>query len=62
MNPDARIDELEIRYTHLLAQVEELNSELIVCNNRISELERNNALMRRLLTKLQPEKTFSPDE
>jgi uncharacterized coiled-coil protein SlyX len=47
---DERIDELEIRHTHLQALVDELNAALIDHEKRISHLEdRAATLERRLL-------------
>jgi SlyX protein len=58
----ARIVELEIRYTHQLSLVEELNVELTSANARIDRLEREVRAMHDMLGSLGPELTQSPDE
>lgn len=58
----ARIVELEIRYTQQQHLVEELNSELIVSNNRIDRLESELGVLREVLGSMGPELTLSPDE
>jgi len=57
-----RIVELEIRYTHQLSLVEELNTELTTANARIDRLERQVSGMHEMLGSLAPELTESPDE
>ena len=57
-----RIVELEIRYTHQNAMVEELNTELTSANARIDRLERQVKAMHEMLGTLGPELTQSPDE
>jgi SlyX protein len=57
-----RIVELEIRYTHQLSLVEELNMELTSANARIDRLERQVRAMRDMLGSMGPELTESPDE
>ena len=57
-----RIVELEIRYTHQLSLVEELNVELTSANARIARLERQVRAMQDMLGSLGPELTQSPDE
>jgi SlyX protein len=57
-----RIVELEIRYTHQLSLVEELNVELTSANSRIDRLERQVRAMHDMLGSLGPELTESPDE
>jgi len=58
----ARIIELEIRYTHQIQLIEELNSELTTANNRIDRLEREVGALREMLGSMGPELTQSPDE
>jgi SlyX protein len=57
-----RVVELEIRYTHQMSLVEELNSELTSANARIDRLERGVKAMHEMLGTLGPELTQSPDE
>jgi SlyX protein len=57
-----RLNELEIRFTHQARIVDELNSELIDCNQRLSRLERENRSFREMLQSLAPTLTESPDE
>ena len=57
-----RIVELEIRYTHQNAMVDELNTELTSANARIDRLERQVKAMHEMLGTLGPELTQSPDE
>ena len=57
-----RIVELEIRYTHQLSLVEELNTELTSANARIDRLERQVMAMHEMVGTLGPELTESPDE
>ena len=57
-----RIVELEIRYTHQLSLVEELNTELTTANARIDRLERQVMAMHEMVGTLGPELTESPDE
>ena len=57
-----RVIELEIRYTHQVSLVEELNIELTSANARIDRLERQVKAMHEMLGSLGPELTQSPDE
>jgi SlyX protein len=57
-----RLTELEIRYTHQLRLVEELNDVVTECNQRIALLEQDNRRLREMLEALAPESTESPDE
>jgi SlyX protein len=57
-----RLNELEMRFTHQARLIEELNSELIDCNQRLSRLERENRSFREMLQSLAPILTESPDE
>lgn len=57
-----RIVELEIRYTHQLSLVDELNVELTSANARIDRLEREVRAMHDMLGSLGPDLTQSPDE
>ena len=58
----ARIIELEIRYTHQVSLVEELNMELTSANRRIAQLERDVRALRETLGSLGADFTQSPDE
>jgi SlyX protein len=58
----ARVVELEIRYTHQMSLVEELNTELTSANARIDRLEREVKAMHEMVGTLGPELTQSPDE
>jgi SlyX protein len=62
MDQQNRLDELEIRFTHQSRLIEELNSELIDCHQRILRLERDNGRIQEMLTSLAPGLTESPDE
>jgi SlyX protein len=57
-----RLDELEIRFTHQARLIDELNSEIVGCNLRLSRLERENSSFREMLQSLAPTLTESPDE
>lgn len=57
-----RLTELEIRFTHQSRLIEELNQELIDCNQRLSRLERENRSFREMLQSLAPALAESPDE
>jgi len=59
---EQRLTELEIRYTHQLSQLEELNDELIRANERIDGLQREVVSLRGMLSVLGPELVESPDE
>lgn len=58
----ARLNELEIRYTHQGQLIDELNDELIVANERIARLERESRQLREMLSGLAPNLEESPDE
>jgi SlyX protein len=58
----ARLNELEIRYTHQAQQIDELNDELIVANERIDRLERENRQLREMMSGMAPSLEESPDE
>ena len=67
MNPDEkslteRLIELEIRYTHLSQQTDELNDEVILCHRRLDGLERENRRLQDALKSLAPDTPESPDE
>jgi len=57
-----RLNELEIRFTHQARLIDELNSEIVGCNLRLSRLERENRSFREMLQSLAPSLTESPDE
>ncbi|MDH3999090.1 MAG: SlyX family protein [Desulfuromonadales bacterium] len=57
-----RVIELEIRYAHQSALVEELNVELTAANSRINQLERDVNAMRDMMKGLEPDFIESPDE
>ncbi|HXV19693.1 MAG TPA: SlyX family protein [Desulfuromonadales bacterium] len=57
-----RLNELEIRFTHQARLIDELNSEIVACNQRLSRLERENRSFREMLQNLAPTLTESPDE
>lgn len=57
-----RLNELEIRFTHQARLIDELNSEIVACNQRLSRLERENRSFREMLQSLAPTLTESPDE
>lgn len=57
-----RLNELEIRFTHQARLIDELNSEIVACNQRLSRLERQNRSFREMLQNLAPTLTESPDE
>ncbi|MGE4579710.1 MAG: SlyX family protein [Desulfuromonadales bacterium] len=61
-NIQERLVELEIRYTHLSQQTEELNEEVILCHRRLDGLERENRRLRDALKSLAPDTPESPDE
>ena len=61
-NIQERLVELEIRYTHLSQQAEELNEEVILCHRRLDGLERENRRLRDALKSLAPDTPESPDE
>jgi SlyX protein len=57
-----RLNELEIRFTHQARLIDELNSEIVACNQRLSRLERESRSFREMLQSLAPTLTESPDE
>jgi len=57
-----RIIELEIRYTHQVSLVEELNIELTSACTRIDQLERQVRALHEMVGSLGPDFTQSPDE
>jgi uncharacterized coiled-coil protein SlyX len=57
-----RLTDLEIRYTHQVHLIEELNDVVSECNQRISLLERDNLRFQEMLRSLAPETAESPDE
>ncbi|MEZ4599855.1 MAG: SlyX family protein [Syntrophotaleaceae bacterium] len=57
-----RLTELEIRYSHQLRLLEELNEVVTECNERIALLERDNRMLQEMLRALAPDSTESPDE
>ncbi len=59
---EERITELEIRYTHLVHLIEELNEVVIACNRRIDLLEKDNRRLLEMLGSFAPDLAESPDE
>jgi uncharacterized coiled-coil protein SlyX len=57
-----RLTDLEIRYTHQVHLIEELNEVVSECNQRISLLERDSRRFQEMLRSLAPESAESPDE
>jgi uncharacterized coiled-coil protein SlyX len=57
-----RLTDLEIRYSHQVHLIEELNEVVSECNQRISLLERDNRRFQEMLRSLAPESAESPDE
>lgn len=57
-----RLTELEIRYTHQVRLIEELNEVVTECNQRIALLERDNRRFEEMLKTLAPDLPESPDE
>jgi SlyX protein len=57
-----RIVELEIRYTHQVSLVEDLNAELTSANARIDHLERKVNVLSEMIGSLGTDFTQSPDE
>jgi SlyX protein len=57
-----RVSELEILFSHLARQFEELNEELVKSNRRIERLEKENHHLRAMLQTFAPDTPPSPDE
>ena len=57
-----RLTDLEIRYTHQVHLIEELNEVVGECNQRIALLERDSRRFQEMLRSLAPESAESPDE
>ncbi len=57
-----RLTEMEIRFTHQCALIEELNEVVADCNKRIASLERENRRVMEMLRSLAPSLPESPDE
>lgn len=57
-----RLTELEIRYAHQSRLVEELNTMVLECYQRIASLERQGRAVREMLGSLAPIPLESPDE
>ena len=57
-----RIIDLEIRFSHQEAQLEELNTIIIECRDQIDRLKRDNHRMTEMLAGMAPESMESPDE
>ncbi|MEZ4484095.1 MAG: SlyX family protein [Syntrophotaleaceae bacterium] len=51
-----------MRYTHQALLLDELNQEVIECNQRIARLEQDNNRLREMLSSFAPELSESPDE
>lgn len=58
----ARITELEIRFSHQSQLVDELNEVVIDCNLRIDRLQKDNQHLQEMVKGLSPELEESPDE
>lgn len=58
----ARIVELEIRFSHQSQQIDELNEVVTDCNLRIDRLQRENQQLQEMVRSLSPEMEESPDE
>ncbi len=57
-----RITELEIRFSHQMQLVDELNDVVIECNLRIDRLNKENQRLREAVSTLSPALEESPDE
>ncbi len=57
-----RITELEIRFSHQMHLVDELNGVVIECNLRIDRLSKENQRLREAVSTLSPALEESPDE
>ncbi|MBW6512594.1 MAG: SlyX family protein [Desulfuromonadaceae bacterium] len=57
-----RIIDLETRFAHQELQLDELNTIVIECRDRIDRLERDNRRMSEMLAGMAPESMESPDE
>ena len=57
-----RITELEIRFSHQMQMVDELNEVVIECNMRIDRLNKENQRLREAVSTLSPALEESPDE
>ncbi len=59
---EERVTELEIRYTHLLHHIDELNEVVTQCNRRIARLEKDNRRLLEMVGSFSPDLAESPDE
>lgn len=59
---EQRITELEIRFSHQLQLLEELNEELTKANQRIEDLRQDNRRLSELVRQLPSDLLESPDE
>ncbi len=59
---EQRLIELEIRYSFIQEQVEELNQIVTGCNLQIDRLQKENLALREMLKSLSPTLEESPDE
>jgi uncharacterized coiled-coil protein SlyX len=57
-----RVTDLEIRFTFMSQQVEELNEIVTDCNLRIDRLQKENKVLREMVNSLSPALEESPDE
>lgn len=57
-----RIIDLETRFAHQEMQLDELNTIVIECRDRIDRLERDNRRMSEMLAGMAPDTLESPDE
>ncbi|MCW9049771.1 MAG: SlyX family protein [Deltaproteobacteria bacterium] len=59
---EERVMELEIRFSHQVQLLDELNEVVTECNLRIDQLNRENMRLRESINGLQPSMEESPDE
>ncbi len=59
---EQRLIDLEIRYSFIEEQVEELNQIVTSCNLQIDRLQKENLALREMLKSLSPSLEESPDE
>ncbi len=58
----ARLTELEIRFSHQTQLLDDLNDVVIDCNKRIDRLSKENQRLREAVSTLSPALEESPDE
>jgi SlyX protein len=59
---EERLTELEIRFSHQMRLVDELNEIVTECNLQIDRLSKENRQLREMIKNLQPLLEESPDE